>query len=329
MGSLYLGTPRRSGFSRRDARGTRHRPLVERAGTARPGASSRIRRPAAGPPRPASPAGPGRRGACAARSRSASASPGGTSSASRSARDTVRYPSMSDATSAVPAAMASSSTTPNDSPSSAGKQAMVAPRSRACFSSSETCPSHSTRGTPRPRSISWWGPSPTTQRSASRSSPAKASSNNARPLRRSWRPTNRIAGAGAGVTRACGEVDHVDPVGQDLAVAPERLGDLAPGVFRHRGRHRQAPHHRPQPRAEGLVPTVATGARRVERADGGHGGADERGMVRPGRKRLVEVQHVGPECAERLDRAPGHGTTSSRSARPTRCSAAGCSDRPW
>ena len=56
------------------------------------------------------------------------------------------YPGMSDASTAVPAAIASSSTMPNDSWPSAGAQNTVAALSRAAFSSSVIRPSHSTFG---------------------------------------------------------------------------------------------------------------------------------------------------------------------------------------
>ena len=69
---------------------------------------------------------------------------------------------MSDATTAVLAAIASSSTMPNDSPPSAGAQNTVAARSRRAFSSSEMRPIHSMPGTPRRRSASVSGPSPAT-----------------------------------------------------------------------------------------------------------------------------------------------------------------------
>ena len=83
---------------------------------------------------------------------------------------------------------------PNDSPSSAGKHAMSARRSRSAFWASLTRPSHSTCGTPRAQSLSRWGPSPAIQRSASRSRSAKASRSTAAPLRGSSRPTKKMVG---------------------------------------------------------------------------------------------------------------------------------------
>ena len=159
----------------------------------------------------------------------------------------------------------------------------------------------------RPRSASCSGPSPMTQRSASRSRPANASSSTSRPLRRSCRPTKTIAGAIDGVTGPGGERGHVDPVRQDLALAAEGQGDLSLGLLGDRGGHRQAAHHRLEAGPEGLVPAVAARARGVEGADRGDGGADERGVVGAGRQRLVEVEHVGLERAQRLDGAPGDG----------------------
>jgi hypothetical protein len=85
----------------------------------------------------------------------------------------------------VPAAIASSSTRPKDSPSSDGKHATVAPCRRDRFSSSPTAPSQSTQGAARDRSAAVSGPSPTTHNAASRSSPSYAASSVSSPLRRS------------------------------------------------------------------------------------------------------------------------------------------------
>ena len=57
----------------------------------------------------------------------------------------------------MPAAIASISTTPNDSPCSDGAQNTSADRSRAIFSSSVTRPSHSNRGSPAVERVSSLG----------------------------------------------------------------------------------------------------------------------------------------------------------------------------
>ena len=51
----------------------------------------------------------------------------------------------------------------------------------------------------------------------------------------------------------------------------------------------------------------------MEGADRGHVGADERGVVRARRERLVQVHHVGLERADRLDGAARHRAARRRS----------------
>jgi len=79
-------------------------------------------------------------------------------------------PLMSDATTAAPAAIASSNTTPNDSPSMAGKHDGGRPQP-APFSASEIGPAISTPETSWSSSCARWGPPPATQSTASRPDP--------------------------------------------------------------------------------------------------------------------------------------------------------------
>ena len=74
-------------------------------------------------------------------------------------------------------------------------------------------------------------------------------------------------------------------------------------------RHREPLEQRLQRRAQRLVPAVAPLAGRVERADRGNGRAHQRRVVGARRERLVEVEHVGAEAADRLERAPGDRAT--------------------
>ncbi len=100
------------------------------------------------------------------------------------------------ATTGVPAAIASISTTPNDSPCSDGAQNTAAPRRRANFSASLIRPSHVMRSWPaycwRSRGPS--GPSLAIHSWTSSGSVVNASSSTARPLRSSWRPQKKIVG---------------------------------------------------------------------------------------------------------------------------------------
>ena len=111
------------------------------------------------------------------------------------------------ATTGVSAAMASSSTTPNDSPRSDGAQKTSAPRRRAAFSSSVMRPSHSMRRSPatraRRRSVS--GPSPAIQSRTWAGSSVMASSSTSSPLRGSWRPMKKMVGPSVGHGDGLGE----------------------------------------------------------------------------------------------------------------------------
>ncbi len=126
----------------------------------------------------------------------------------------------------MPAAIASSSTIPNDSPSIDGKQASVAPRSRLAFSASETLPSHVTPSTPRACSAGVSGPSPATHSAAGRSRRANASSSTPRPLRRSWRPTKQMVGTSARIGSAVANVGMSTPFGRISQGPPKLLSTL-------------------------------------------------------------------------------------------------------
>ena len=119
-----------------------------------PGTSSRTGRHAASP---ASRSRSARaRSSTIGRSASASArrSPGSTSSESTSSVATLRYPSSALATTVVPAAMASISTTPNDSPCSDGAQNTSAASQTGDLVVVGDPPSHSIRGSPAVEPIS-------------------------------------------------------------------------------------------------------------------------------------------------------------------------------
>ena len=158
-------------------------------------------------------------------SASAVESPGGTSSPSRSAIATLRYPGRSLATTGVRAAMASSSTTPNDSPRSDGAQNTSAPCIRAAFSASVTRPSHSIRTSPANRalSVAVSGPSPATHKRTSGGSCAIDSSRTSSPLRGSCRPMKKTVGPSARRRRRLLVEVGLDPVVQEAVLATERL----------------------------------------------------------------------------------------------------------
>ena len=138
------------------------------------------------------------------------------------------YPGRSLATTAARAAMASSSTTPKDSPRSAGAHRTWAPaQARRELVVVEPAQPHEPRrrggdvgAAPRCR-----GPPPPPTPSARwpGSIRAKASSRTPRPLRSSWRPTNRTVGPAVGYGRRGGEALDVDAVADDLVVPPERV----------------------------------------------------------------------------------------------------------
>ena len=108
---------------------------------------------------------------------------------------TFVYPSMLLATTGVPAAIASRSTTPNDSPRSDGAQNTRARFSRSTFSASLIRPSHSTRvSEPNLRlrsAVS--GPSEATQSATSAGRCSSAPRSTPRPFRGSWRPMKNTA----------------------------------------------------------------------------------------------------------------------------------------
>ncbi len=107
---------------------------------------------------------------------------------------------MSEATTGVPAANASVSTIPNDSPPSEGAQSTSAPSSTSRLRSSLTRPSASTPSASISSGASSSGSTPTTVSSAGtwRRSASNARSSTGRPLRsRGW-PTNAIRSGSPG-----------------------------------------------------------------------------------------------------------------------------------
>ena len=180
---------------------------------------------------------------------------------------------MSDATTAVPAAIASSSTTPNDSPSSAGKQATVAPRRRACFSvvghAAEPLDPRARRGR---AALAVCGPvadRPTARRRARARRTRRAAP--PVPCGGSWRPTKKIAGRGATAWPARARATATStPLGRISQSAAERERDLALRVLRHRGaRPRAAASSAAAASRNVSYQPLRPGARRVERADRG------------------------------------------------------------
>ena len=195
---------------------------------------------------------------------------------------------MSDATSAVPAAIASSSTTPNDSPSSRREARDRSRRgARRAFSSSVTRPSHSTRGiSRRTRARPSRGPSPATHSSASRSSPANASSSTAEALAGlvAADEQDRRARRGPRVRRRRTPSTST-PFGRISHVPPNVSLDVALRLLRDRGAHREAvAPSRAAARRNVSYQPLRPARDDVERADRGEVGADERGVVaRPAR----------------------------------------------
>ena len=118
------------------------------------------------------------------------------------------------ATTGVPAAIASISTTPNDSPCSDGAQKIDAPRRRANFSASLIRPSQLMRASWPYWARSWAvsGPSLAIHSRASGRSDWNASSSTARPLRCSWRPQKKIVGCAVGV----GAVERISSISTPL-----------------------------------------------------------------------------------------------------------------
>ena len=298
-----------SACSRPGARGAGDRPARRARGSARRGGPSRTRRPGDRPSATSAARRAGSSSSARSAARSASASPGGTSSASRSARDTVAVAvDVGRHERGVPAAIASSSTTPNDSPSSAGKHAMVAPRRRACFSSSRHPPEPLDPRHPAPAQrvvVAGRRRRPRGRRHARgrrtrRAAPPGPSG--ARAGRRRGSPARPTASRGRrrgwATSTPFGRISHSPP----KVWVTWRLASSETAVDTARRRIIGL-----QAGPEGLVPAVAAGAGGVERADRGEGGADERGVVGPGRQGLVEVEHVGLERAQRLDGAPGDG----------------------
>ena len=324
--STWPGRSPRSVTSRRRAsRGTGDRPLVEREEPLGEVGHRELVGPRAGPRRPARSPGAASSSSVRSASRSASASPGGTSSASRrratpcGTRRCRRRPARCPRPS--PRA-APPRTTRRRSP---GSRRWSRPRSRACLLLLGDPPEPLDARDARGRAASpGCGPSPTTQRSASRSRPANASSSTARPFRALVAADEQDRRRAApGVTRPAARPVDVDAVGQDLAVAPERRArpgaaassDTAVATASRRiigrspGRNVSYQPLRPA-RAEWKVPTA------------GMRGAHQRGVVRRrARAARAGAATSGSNVRSASMRAARDGAPGWRSARPTRCSA--------
>ena len=235
---------------------------------------------------------------------------------------------MSEATTAAPLAIASSSTTPNDSPSIAGKQARVAARSRRAFSSS--------LDTPEPLDVRELAVAQVRGlRSFAHDPQGGVALEPGERVEQDRETLARLVAADERDHRSerlrprVGEreVGDLDAVGHDLAVGVERELHLARRLVGHCGRDGEPAQHGPETGTEGVVPPVAPRTRRVEGADGRHGGPDQRGVIGARCQRLVQVEDVGTERPDRLERAAGELHDRWRSAPPTRCSGPACSGR--
>ena len=240
----------------------------------------------------------------------------------------ARSPSISEGDGGS-TAIASSSTSPNDSPSGAtGRAHDRRTAERPYFSASLTRPSpysdSATRPFPRSAAVCravaddltarWSRSSPTTRRQAHR-----------RPFRGSCRPTNRMSGSapahvspsaksaswmpfGTISTDAEGELH--DALGRATAVRLSRVGSAAPATAAQRlvlGRAPRWPDRSADPR---------------------HGRAHQRRVTRPRRgERLVRSDTSGPKLRITSACAAVNGRHRRRSAPPSRCSGTRCSAR--
>ena len=222
--------------------------------------------------------------------------------------------------------MASSSTTPNDSPRSDGAQNTSAPRSRAAFSASLIRPEPLDPGIAGDRA-------PAARRSRARrrrptagrrrAASAMASSSTARPLRGSWRPRKKIVGPVGRPRRRLGEAVDLDAVEQRVVGAAEvRRWASVRGVVGHRAAQvepaGQPAHRRAEPPVGGAV------AGGVERADDRRGLEQQRRHRRPGHERLVEVEDVEPLVARGPGWCAAEPTGRGRAGRPSRWRRSGC-----
>ena len=198
--------------------------------------------------------------------------------------------------------MASSNTTPNDSPSIDGAHAMVAPRRCCAFSISDTCPSHWTRGILRAFERGGLLAHARDPQVGVAVQIGERVEQHGQALARFVAADEEDRGRVARTRFRVAVERHVDAVEQDLAVNAEGGFDITARLLRHRGTHRQAVDHLLQRAPQHDVPLVVTGlVRRVERADGREIRTNERGVRRAGSERLVQVHDVGREAPQRFE----------------------------
>ena len=241
-------------------------------------------------------------------------SPGGTSTPC--APTTARYPGRSLATRAARAAMASSSTTPKDSPPSDGAHSACAPARRDASSWSSTRPNHTSRALPAdgaaaaPRYRA--PPPPPTRRRRRRGSPDRAGrgrlEQDGEALALFMAADEDDGGAGGGMGRRAGEALDVDAVADDLVVAPE--GASAPWP-----RLRSTPHNGPPVGPPRPGPADRAAGRRCPSRSGGTSPpwADRTPRGRRSRGPAPAARAGAPRRSRPLYRTP-HGPAAHRRA---------------
>ncbi len=220
------------------------------------------------------------------------------------------------------AAMASSSTTPNDSPCSDGAQKTSAARIRSTFSRSEIRPSHSMRTSPATwrRRASVSGPSPATQRRDPGGQLAHGLQQHRQPLAGLVAAEEQDRGLGrSGTDVRLGVGLQLDPV-EDELVLPARRSRHGhrPGVLRHRAAEVELV--RPSTARSGPAtgtPALSPAAWKVPTR--GWDLKSSAVWVDTGSERLVEVHHVEALVAEGPDGAQlGRGVGGDRGHRAVR-----------
>ena len=223
----------------------------------------------------------------------------------------------------VPAAIASSSTTPNDSWPSDGAQNTVARRSRARL----LVVGDRARATRR----SACGARAAPRSAARRSRPTAPRRGRGRPTRRAARRAPCAARGGRGRTPRAGR----SASGPPSRSARRRCRSAARCTSRRAPPRAISARRRPTTAVrivswraaldrdllQRLVRGVTVLARGVERADLRAVAAEQRALVGPGHERLVQVHDVGLEAAQRLERALAtRASGPGPSARSSRCS---------
>ena len=152
------------------------------------------------------------------------------------------------------------------------------------------------RGGAGPRARSVAGPSPGhPQHGVGSVEAAKASRRTSRPLRGSWRPTKRMAGAAAGARAGQGSAlakrSTSTPLGRTWQAPPSQRSARARASGDTAVRSADAAGDGPHRRAEPDVGGDPAGG--VERAHRRHVAGQQGGQRRAGHQRLVEVEDVG------------------------------------